>query len=248
MSLKETIYMNNYYLNNPLKFYVKPMIVRNFFFGMLEIIKIILGRMGILKWYFNERIVERPFFFTNLPDKMPLKILDVGCSDSLMPVELAMLGHKVYCNDLKGYPYKCNNLKYIQKDVLKLPFPENFFDVIACISTLEHIGLEGDYGAHVEERKDKLAMQKMRYFLKNKGLLILTTPFGTKKRFASTRIYDSKEIKWISEGFKIKKQKYYYYDGLNWKEASPEVLTEMTKDKKVAEIDTVAMFVLEKNN
>ena len=244
MGIANKIYIENYYVNNPLKFYINPKGLRNFFIACTEIMKLVLAKLGMLKWAFNERVIERPFVFQNLPEKSNARILDIGCADSIMPIEMASLGYEAYGNDYKKYPFTHPRFKFIIGDAMKLPFQDNFFNAITCISVLEHVGLSKDFG-QVFERKDKMLMEKIRKMLKKKGVLILTTSFGTSRILGNkhTRVYDSKECKMLFSGFKKIKERYFYLSNEGWLEAKPEFLERITKDKNK---DTVAMFVLEK--
>lgn len=245
MKFEDKIYLENYYLNNPVKFYTKPKKLRDSFVAVVELLKIALAKLGILKWSFNERIVERPFVFQNLPGNKNSKILDIGCSDSIMPIEMASLGYRTYGNDLKKYPFKHPNFKFIRGNAMNLDFSEGYFDAITCISVLEHVGLSKDYSGNTKTRKDKLLLEKINKLLKKHGIFILTIPFGTKKIMDNlhTRIYDSGECEWLFTGFKKLKESYFYLEGENWVESSPKALENITKNK---DRETVAMFVLEK--
>lgn len=243
MRIPDKIDMENYFINNSIKFYIKPKKIRDFFVAGIELLKIILAKLKILRWSFNERIIERPFVFQNLPKKG--RILDIGCSDSIMPIEIASLGYETYGNDLKKYPYRYPGFKFIQGDAFKLDFPDNYFDAITCISTLEHVGLSKDFSGNTGKRKDKLLIEKIRKMLKKKGILMLTIPFGARRILENkyTRIYDSEECRWLFSGFRRIKQRYFYQKGEIWEETSPEFLEKLTTNKFE---ETVALFILRK--
>jgi ubiquinone/menaquinone biosynthesis C-methylase UbiE len=62
-----------------------------------------------------------------------------------------------------------------------MPFEDNVFDAIFCVSTLEHVGMNNTiYGLGVEDdHVSQLdAMREMYRILKPKGKLLLTLPFG----------------------------------------------------------------------
>lgn len=97
----------------------------------------------LVRWYagnFTERIVEYPLVFSHLP-KTKAKILDVGCRYSLLPIQLASMGHQVYGIDLFDYRKRHPNFSFFKGDSLKPPFKKEFFDVVIAVSTVEHIGL-----------------------------------------------------------------------------------------------------------
>ena len=56
--------------------------------------------------FINERIVEIPFALTGLAKvARGAKILDIGCSESLLPLYLAGAGFHVTGLDFRNYPY-----------------------------------------------------------------------------------------------------------------------------------------------
>ena len=84
--------------NNAVLFRLKNNnIISKFFFGVTRII----GRVPFMifqsSFYpeINSRIVEMPFVFQNIPDNKQLKILDFGCSESALPIQLATMGYKI---------------------------------------------------------------------------------------------------------------------------------------------------------
>jgi 2-polyprenyl-3-methyl-5-hydroxy-6-metoxy-1,4-benzoquinol methylase len=56
-------------------------------------------------YFYNERLIEWPFIFRHI-DKPPKKVLDIGCWESILSIQLAMLGYKVTGIDIQNYGYK----------------------------------------------------------------------------------------------------------------------------------------------
>lgn len=66
-------------------------------------------------------------------------------------------------------------------DVRDLPFEDDRFDLIFCISTLEHIGRDNatyDVDAPQEEDGDEAALRELRRVLSRDGRLLLSVPTG----------------------------------------------------------------------
>lgn len=66
-------------------------------------------------------------------------------------------------------------------DVRDLPFEDDRFDLIFCISTLEHIGRDNatyDVDAPQEEHGDEAALRELRRVLSRDGRLLLSVPTG----------------------------------------------------------------------
>ncbi len=73
-------------------------------------------------------------------------ILDVGCGAGFLTNEFASQGYPVTGVDLSpeslkvAHNYdKTKSVKYLTADALKLPFPDNSFDVVTCMDFLEHV-------------------------------------------------------------------------------------------------------------
>jgi len=134
-------------------------------------------------WTFTERVVEVPFVYDSLPPP-PARTLDVGCTGSLLLECLAELGYEAYGIDPRevsetghtylGYP------RYLNADAREIPFRDNFFDAVTCVSVIEHIGfsdnpyIEDEY----EEDADILVMQEMVRVLKPGGVCLVTFAYG----------------------------------------------------------------------
>lgn len=209
--MKQWFYANNFYLKNPISYKLNSGFLDSGFRFVFELGKIFLVRAGLMKPIFNERLFERPFIFNNLDNGKKLKILDLGCGDSIFSVEMKALGHEVWAADPKNYPYK-KYVKFIRGDFLKQAskFPKNHFDVITIVSAIEHFGLEWSLGEKIssfeDNRKDIEAIRICKDLLKPNGKIILTIPYGKKMLFDNERVYDEKELAKLMNGFKLKKK------------------------------------------
>ncbi len=130
----------------------------------------------------TERDVEIPFVFNNLPEEK-IKILDVACAYSQVLNILNEHGYNAYGIDL--LPYDQEGLgKFVYADARDIPFKDEWFDMITCISSLEHFGLvETPYNtdATYDPTAGIAAMNEMYRILKHEGKLILTLPYGFSK-------------------------------------------------------------------
>jgi len=140
----------------------------------------------------SERIVEVPMVLNYIPKK-PSRILDIGCRYSLLPIQLASLGHKVYGIDIYPYKRRHPNFHFFRKDLRQSPFKSNFFDVVVSLSTIEHIGL-GFYKERKDQEGDIKAVNEVRRILKPGGAFLLTLPFGKHVNSNWYRVYDKKRI------------------------------------------------------
>lgn len=109
----------------------------------------------------NERVVETPFVLANLPRRG--KVLDVGACESPISLMLASLRYQVTALDLRPYPFDHPNLQVKVADITRWRSSDQY-DVIICLSTLEHI------------LTDSRAIANMWASLRPGGKLLLTTP------------------------------------------------------------------------
>jgi len=65
--------------------------------------------------------------------------------------------------------------------VRDLPFADSSFDLVYCISTLEHVGRDNevyDVDAAREQQGDEAALRELRRVLANDGRLLVSVPTG----------------------------------------------------------------------
>jgi SAM-dependent methyltransferase len=129
----------------------------------------------------------------------------VGCAESLFSQELIARGFRVVGIDIRDYPFKDKRMMFLRRNVLDTLLPDNTFDAILVVSTIERIGLE-QYGQTVKDAEGDLrAMKELVRILKHEGVLILTTPYigGEPLRVTSfERIYDRQRLSELTRGLK----------------------------------------------
>lgn len=115
----------------------------------------------------NERPIEFAFVFSKLREHYPSRLLDVGPGTTALPHMLRNCGmHVTAIDNIEDYwPAGMFNRHYyvINDDILN-PKTKGNFDMIFCISTLEHI------------KNAALALENMSRLLDDGGLLVLTFP------------------------------------------------------------------------
>ena len=159
----------------------------------------------------TSRNIEYTFALNHISSET--KLLDVGSTGSLFPLKLAKKGHMVYSIDTRKYHEKHPNLTFINTDIKKTSFQDNFFDLITCISTIEHIGLSA-YGDPKYDEGDKLAINEFKRILKRNGKLIITTPFAGEYTImplekSHERIYNYDKLMTLFKGWEILKEEFY---------------------------------------
>ena len=115
-------------------------------------------------------------------------------------------------------------------DIRTMPFKDNAFDVITCISTLEHIGL--DNTSYLNDAKYKeagmfdfeKAILELKRVLKSGGKLLITVPFGKYQNFGWFQQFDQNLVQRVLETFQPQSQHIDYYkygsDGWNISDAA----------------------------
>lgn len=201
------------------------------------------------KMYTTERMVEIPFVLNNIEiDGSGRKILDFGCSKSLLVLQFASQGYKTIGVDFRPYPIKYPNFKFYQMNVLNLP--EKNFDIIVALSVVEHIGL-GAYNKNNKNTKLEDVINKLYNMLKLHGKLILTFPMGISYtgNFLHCFTYEEAWEKLLSK-FTIQRERFYLREGrLYWRPCRLDEIRKVSNAKKdrVKGGNSVACYVLRKD-
>ncbi|MDW7990488.1 MAG: class I SAM-dependent methyltransferase [Archaeoglobaceae archaeon] len=196
--------------------FFSPLLQRSLLAGRLAFkFSLLHKRVKLIFGVEDQRIVEYRWVLSMLkrfvhPNS---RVLDVGCAESAFCNELMAMGYEVWGLDINE-PLFANRkiLKFCKSDVRNVPLPENFFDAIVVISTIEHVGLPVYGQKTIEEDGDIRAMRELRRIIKSEGYLFLTTPFsgGDYRIIETERQYNLERLKVLSNGFEIKAINIYY--------------------------------------
>lgn len=152
---------------------------------------------------FGERVVEYMFIMQQLVSRNLLKsrILDVGSAHTVLPGILGSLGGSVVCLDAQSWNVNLPNVSVVKADVLRLTDQLGVFDVITCVSTLEHIGL-GRWRDSEDIDGDKKAMKIFEHLLKPNGIVLVTVPCGKARVvYPLHRVYNRSRLKQVFGNF-----------------------------------------------
>ena len=223
-----------------------------FGFDIKPTVLFLLGFIPIVRNFFyehsvSERIVEDPFVLQNINLKKGAKILDFGCYGSIVPLQLANLGYKIFGVDYYSYPYQHPNFRFFQIDFLDNKFESEYFDAIYAISSLEHVGI-GYYPVEKEGITDQRVANEFYRILNPGGKVLVTVPIGKRKTFRTLRVYDGAEIKSLFKKFGFIKEEYYARKSLTiWKSVSySEALSIPVPYNKHHTHEVVGCFVFER--
>lgn len=141
-----------------------------FFSGIVKRLDELTGRETISYFHPSKRW-EYPWALERARLPPGSSVLDAGCGASIFPVYLAELGHQVTGVDL-AVPSKLSALHgvridYVAAGLTHLPFADESFDAVFCISVIEHLG----YGGIAQ------ALAELRRVTRPGGRLMITTDY-----------------------------------------------------------------------
>lgn len=129
----------------------------------------------------DSRVIEYGFTLAKI-SKMPIgKALDVGCiarHNYLIPM-MCFAGWDVSGIDIRdGWGYTHPNFRFIRGDIRDNTFKDNEFDMVSCISAIEHMGTTSYYGdTLIEQNADYHVLSEIKRILKPDGILLITVPY-----------------------------------------------------------------------
>ncbi len=211
-----------------------------------------------------ERIVEYGWVLRNLGDDVNT-ILDVGCAGTLFPIQLASLGYKVVGIDLRDYPYTHPNFRFVKGDVFDIDklLPEEQFDAVTLISTLEHIGILYRTEDTIDLDADVKTIRILSRKLTERGKILITIPVGKFKILKRCRlpeeefpepvipwlkVYDREHINRLATGtLTIEKIDYFINENGYWRPAHEEEAMKYDYPEVGAKIKSIACLILRKS-
>jgi len=176
----------------------------------------------------DERIIEYPWLFSKLNDSYEV-LLDAG---SILNYDFLLLNpklnnKKIFISTLapENNCYWKNGISYVYEDLRESCFKNDFFDKIACISTLEHVGLDNTllYTSDISKKENicdsyLIMIKEFKRILKTNGKLFITIPYGKRKNFGWFQIFDQQMVETIINTFNCNNYslEYYQYKNNGW--------------------------------
>lgn len=184
--------------------------------------------------HIDERSVEYPWLFSQLP-KCPGKVLDAGSALNHRflverePLKDAQLTIMTLAPEKRCFWDRA--ISYVFGDLRKTFFADATFDVVASVSTIEHIGLDntmlytGD--ASKKESDDlgfMLAVAEFKRILRPGGLCMITVPFGRRGVHGWYQVFDFDLVMKVVDAFQSSEHtiEYFGYSQDGWRRAEHE--------------------------
>jgi hypothetical protein len=168
----------------------------------------------------DERVVEYPWILTHL-DMRDTVLLDAGSAlnfQDILSLDILMKKKIVIYTLAPEDVISRETLSYIYGDLRYTILRSEIFDEIACISTLEHIGMNNTllYTKNIRYEEGEiddylLAIKEFRRLLKPEGKLLITVPYGRYENHGWLQQFDEKMIDKTVDGFAGSRSQVTYY-------------------------------------
>ena len=173
----------------------------------------------------DERVIELPWVLARLRTG---RALEVGYAFAEPPYLAALLRagfHELTGVDLAEADVP--GMTTVHADVRALPFDNGAFDLVLCVSTLEHVGADNTgYGLEAEDdaASQLTAMRELRRVLAADGRLLITVPCGEPGEYGWFRQDDVRGWTrlFTRAGFFVEEQEVYELTADGWR-AVPEL-------------------------
>jgi len=176
----------------------------------------------------TERVIEIPWVVSRYRGER--RVLDVGTSFALpFYVDELRALRRAELHGVDLAPRAIPGVRMTRADVRDMPFADGSFDLIFCVSTIEHIGFVNDsYGidAPKDPHGDRAALREMKRVLAPAGRILITVPFGAAEDHGWFQQYDAATWAALLEtaGMRAHETECFAHGPDGWRRASPEEL------------------------
>jgi SAM-dependent methyltransferase len=149
----------------------------------------------------NERVIEVPWLLSQRPAG---RMLDAGSSlnhvDYLERFQPNLDELHIVTLSYEGVAHPGRGISYVYADLRSLPYAESYFDLVASISTLEHVGMDNSsYGSSTPRAAEPaaeadLAIRELARVTRPGGRLLFSVPYGEREDHGSFRQLDRGDV------------------------------------------------------
>jgi len=177
----------------------------------------------------DARIVEIPWVLSRLAQRTG-SLLDAGSSlNREFVLKAPALANKKITIVTLAPEAQCHwqlGVSYMFGDLRDLEFRDGSFNTVACISTIEHVGMDNfmytrnvDLAQHGGPKEFLLATKELKRVLKPGGVLYVTFPFGQYENHGWFQQFDSQLVDELVEEFNPShcSETVFRYDPDGWK-------------------------------
>ncbi|ABK14851.1 class I SAM-dependent methyltransferase [Methanothrix thermoacetophila] len=197
----------------------------------------------------TERCVEIPWALSWYRGER--RVLDIGyanAEDRYIDSINALNIPELYGLDLVGRSIP--GIRPVVGDARSMPFRDGAFDMILCISTLEHIGRDNTiyFNGPIPQdpEGDLSAIREMARITRRNGKIVITVPYGRRMNYGWFQQYDRQSLDRLisASGCRlIRKDLYIYRAG--WHQASEDELEDVLyKDNEAPAASGLACILL----
>lgn len=162
----------------------------------------------------DERIVELPWVINNLSTERR-NLLDAGSSlnhDYILDLPLIKAKDLTICTYYpENYSRVSQRISYVFSDLRELPFKDEWFNEIVCVSTLEHIDMDNSIYGYKSNREANMQSKSYSYLkvinelqrvLMKGGSLLITFPFGKFENHGFFQQFDEEMLNKLIDSLK----------------------------------------------
>ncbi len=180
---------------------------------------------------FDERCVEYPWLVAHLQPGVE-RMLDAGSTlnHTFILDQPVIRQKKLHILTLAPEDdcFWRRGISYLYEDLREIPIRHDYYDVIVCLSTLEHVGFDNTRysltNEHREHQREAFlaVMQEFRRILRPGGSLFVSVPFGAYRDFGLFQQFDRQMVGLAVQAFGKKTditETFYRWTAAGWQVA-----------------------------
>jgi glycosyltransferase involved in cell wall biosynthesis len=172
----------------------------------------------------TERVVEIPWVLSRWSGEQA--VLDLGYANSLGYYLTALTGLPIdRLHGIDWAPGYVPGMLRTRADLRAMPYRDGAFDLVICVSTIEHIGLDNsryEVGAARADAGDAATIREVERVLGPGGRLLITVPFGLAENQSWFVQYDRRRFAELvaNTSLEVREQEIYHLTDSGWRPAA----------------------------